>query len=53
MFKGFNSWSFFLSTNQDGMVDTPQSSQEQGMTWNNFYGCFIPLVNPLHLFPIA
>jgi hypothetical protein len=28
----FDSWSFLLSTTQDGMVATPQSSQEQGTT---------------------
>jgi hypothetical protein len=44
MFKGFDSWPFLLSTTQDGIVATLQSSQEQGMTWNNSYVCFIPMV---------
>jgi hypothetical protein len=35
------------------MVATPQSSQEQGMTWNNSYVVSYPWFNPLNLFPIA
>jgi hypothetical protein len=44
MSEGFDSWSFLLSTTQDGIVATPKSSREQGMTWNNSYVCFIPMV---------
>jgi hypothetical protein len=44
MSEGLASGSFLLSTTQDGMVATPQSSQEQGMTSNNSYVSFIPMV---------
>ena len=51
--KKLDSWSFLLSTTQDGIVAKPQSSQEQGMTWNNSYVRLIPLVQTHVIFPFA
>jgi hypothetical protein len=47
--KWFDSWPFHSSATQDGMIDTPQSSQVQGMVLNISYARFIPMDVMSHL----